>query len=228
MPGPHPAGVMASMRLDLGSPVRCADGDFGTLADVVIDPTTRRVTHLVVQPEHDPGLARLVPIARAGTSETAIELDCTIDDVHKLEPVHEVAFLRLGELRPDDPDWDVGVEDVMALPYYSGVYASEPLDLGRDVTISYDRIPKGEVEIRRSSAVFSDDDHHLGHVDGFVVDDEHITHVLLERGHLWGRREVAIPIGEVARVENDVVTLRLSKDAVGDLPSHHVSRWRSR
>ncbi len=38
------------MRLDLGSPVRCTDDAFGELADVVIDPETRRVTHLVVQP----------------------------------------------------------------------------------------------------------------------------------------------------------------------------------
>jgi sporulation protein YlmC with PRC-barrel domain len=209
------------MRLDLGSPVRCTDGDFGKLADVVIDPTTRRVTHLVVQPEHDADRKRLVPVARASASGTAIELDCTSDEVRRLDPVQEIAFLRLGEYPADDPDWDVGVEDVMALPYYE----AEPLELPSDVTVAYDRVPKGEVEIRRSSAVFSGDDHHLGHVDGFVVDDEeHITHVVLERGHLWGRREVAIPIGEVARVENDVVTLRLSKDAVGELPSHRVHR----
>ena len=63
------------------------------------------------------------------------------------------------------------------------------------VTVRYDRIPKGEVELRRASAVHSSDGHHLGHVDGFVVDDqEHITHIVLERGHLWGKREIAIPV----------------------------------
>ena len=36
----------------------------------------------------------------------------------------------------------------------------------------------------------------IGDVDGFVIDaGEHITHVVLERGHLWGRKEVTIPIG---------------------------------
>ena len=64
----------------------------------------------------------------------------------------------------------------------------------------YDRVPKGEVGVRRASAVISADGHSLGEVDGFVVDaDEHITHFVLERGHLWGRKEVTIPIGAVAR-----------------------------
>ena len=53
--------------------------------------------------------------------------------------------------------------------------------------MTYDRVPKGEVEIRRSSAVTSADGHDLGQVDGFLVDGEaHITHFILERGHLWG------------------------------------------
>jgi hypothetical protein len=62
-------------------------------------------------------------------------------------------------------------------------------------------------------------------VDGFVIDDDDlITHFVLERGHLWGRREVTIPIGAVARVESDVVYVALSKDEVGDLPAVRVHR----
>jgi uncharacterized protein YrrD len=92
--------------------------------------------------------------------------------------------------------------------------------------VVWDRVPKGEVELRRSSRVMSTDGDYLGDVDGFLVDDgEHITHFVLERGHLWGRREVTVPINAVASVESDVVTLSLSKDEVGALPSHRVHRW---
>ena len=42
---------------------------------------------------------------------------------------------------------------------------------------------------------------------------------MLEHGHLWGKREVVIPIGAVARVETDAVVLTLSKDEVGALES---------
>jgi hypothetical protein len=140
--------------------------------------------------------------------------------------VHEAAYLRLGESPTEDPDWDVGVEDVLAMPYYTGLDVSEyPAELDSPVTILYDRVPKGEVEVRRASAVISADGRSLGEVDGFLVDaDEHITHFVLERGHLWGRKEVTIPIGAVARVETDAVHVALSKDEVGALPAVRVGR----
>jgi sporulation protein YlmC with PRC-barrel domain len=217
------------MRLEIGNRVRCTDGVYGELADIVIDPLEKRVTQLVVQPEQSEGEARLVPIrlAKSGDGgQREIELECTLDEAQRFESVHEAAYLRLGESPAEDPDWDVGVEDVLAMPYYAGVdvglYTGE---LDSNVTINYDRVPKGEVEVRRASAVISADDHSLGEVDGFVVDaDEHITHLVLERGHLWGRKEVTIPIGAVAKVESDVVYVALSKDEVGDLPAVRVGR----
>ncbi len=96
------------------------------------------------------------------------------------------------------------------------------------MVVGYDRIPKGEVEIRRTSAVTSADGHTVGHVDGLMVaDDQHISHVVLQHGHLWGRREVGIPISDVDRVENDEVVLRLTRDEVGELPSVRVRRGRA-
>jgi sporulation protein YlmC with PRC-barrel domain len=215
------------MRLELGTPVRCTDGTFGELADVVIDPISRRLTHLVVRPGHEQGQARLVPVELAASDDNGSEvsLDCTVDEVTKLEPVHEYAYLRLGESPVEDPQWDVGVEDVLALPYYEAdPYGPSPI-YDTNVGMAYDRVPKGEVEIRRASAVASVDGHDLGQVDGFLVDAEgQITHVILERGHLWGRREVTIPIGAVATVATDAVTLSLSKEEVGSLPSVRVHR----
>jgi sporulation protein YlmC with PRC-barrel domain len=218
---------MPPRRLDLGSPVHCADAQFGELADVVIDPTTRCVTHLVVRPHTRPDDARIVPVDWA-TSEgtgTAIRLSATVAEVDRLDPLHETAYLRLGEFPVEDPDWDVGVEDMLGLPYFQGIEA-QPIEADPHVMVGYDRIPKGDVEIRRASAVTAADGAHLGHVDGFVVDQAgHISHVVLERGHLWGRRDVTIPIGAVDRVENDVVVLRLTTGEVGALPSHRVRRW---
>jgi hypothetical protein len=91
--------------------------------------------------------------------------------------------------------------------------------------ISYDRIPKLEVEIRRSSAVISTDGHHLGHVEGFLIGSGEIADIVLERGHLWGRREIVIPAAAVERVENDAITLSLTKDQVGQLDVRRVHRW---
>jgi hypothetical protein len=44
-----------------------------------------------------------------------------------------------------------------------------------------------------------------------------VTHVLLQEGHLWGRRDVAIPASVVTKVENGI-WLNLTKEQVEDLP----------
>lgn len=224
------------MRLELGRPVNCSDGPFGKLADIVVDPTKRRVTHLVVEPDGDHGKARLVPIELASAEDgekSAIAVRCSVAEADQLELVEESAYLRLGEAPEVEPGWDLGVETVLAEPYYyygtvGGLgYESGPSDYDPHVSLSYDRIPKGEVEVRRASEVTSADGHQLGQVDGFLVgDDDAITHFVLEQGHLWGRREVTIPITAVARVLTDAVTLTLTKDEVGELPSVRVHRWK--
>jgi hypothetical protein len=45
-----------------------------------------------------------------------------------------------------------------------------------------------------------------------------VTHVLLQEGHLWGRKEVAIPIGAVTRVGDDGIELSITRQDVEDLP----------
>ena len=49
----------------IGAEVDCADGPWGRLDRVVVDPLTRSVTHLVVEPRHRRGLGRLVPMPPA-------------------------------------------------------------------------------------------------------------------------------------------------------------------
>jgi len=201
----------------------------GKMADLVIDPTTRRVTHLVVEPDLQLELAgpRLVPVelVNPGHEASELTLHCTVEQIRKLESVREIAYLRVGTFPVDDPNWDVGVSDVLALPYYGpgeAYSAAYPSDL----EMAYDRIPKGEVEVRRSSLVTSKDGHDLGHVEAFIVDGEgKVTHFVLEHGHLWGRRDIAIPIGSVAEIKTDEVTVSLTKDEVGTLPAARVKRW---
>jgi len=212
------------MRLELGTEIQCGGEVFGELADVVIDPLSRQVTHIVVRGKQD--TARLAPIAIVKPEgERGLRLTCSPDEARKLESVQDFAYLRVGELPVDDPDWDVGIERVLALPYYE---TGEPMGYTVDegIGIAYDRVPKGEVEIRRSSEVISADGSLVGHVDGLLVDEEqHVTHVVLERGHLWRRRDVTIPLGAVAKVEMDTVTLSLSKSEIEDLPAVPVRRW---
>jgi len=218
------------VRLENGQDVRCADAPFGELADVVIDPTTAKVTHVVVQPHDEPDAARLAPIdlVERDDESTVLSLRCTVAEALALEQVQEFAYLRAGEFPVVDPGWDIGVQDLLVSPYYAtaGIGNDPEQDYDPHVGGHYHRIPKGNVEIRRASEVFASDGDRIGHVDGFLVDAEgQITHVVLERGHFWGRRDVSVPIGNVETVETDAVKLDLSKDEVSALPQHRVHRW---
>ena len=88
---------------------------------------------------------------------------------------------------------------------------------------TYDRVPKGEVN-PPNSAVYATDGHHLRHVDGFVVVGEDITRFVFERSHMWGKRNVTIPIGAVSEVANDTVTL-ISPRRGRRTPGGRVHRW---
>ena len=218
------------MRLELERPVRCTDGSGGTFSDLVVDPVQRKVTHIVVQAGDPDPVARLVPFQLVVGGDDAagtLSLGCTGAELAKLDPVREYAYLPLDELPEGSQEWDVGVEDVMVVPNYEaaelGVYAVEA---DPSVGVAYDRVPKGEVEIRRTSGVQSADGHHLGDVVAFLVDGGAITDVVVVRGHLWKTKDVTIPIASAATIETNAITLSLSKAEAEKLPGKPAQGWR--
>jgi uncharacterized protein YrrD len=74
------------------------------------------------------------------------------------------------------------------------------------------------VAVRRGEHVHATDGG-IGRVKGLVIDprNHHVTHVLLQEGHLWGRKEAAIPIRAVAST-GDGIRLKITKQDVQDLP----------
>ena len=54
----------------------------------------------------------------------------------------------------------------------------------------------------------------------------HVTHVLLQEGHLWGRKDVAIPISAVTRIAARI-EVSLSRQQVHDLPPVAIDRPQS-
>jgi hypothetical protein len=201
------------MRLQLGCAVGCVDGDAGVLADLVIDPGARRVTHLVVEPRHRHALARLVPIALARESGAGLALSCRSSELHRMPEVHEFAFGRLYAFPVLDPGWTVGVQDALATPDpdYPGL-AWNPGDGEPRVSVVFDRIPGGEVELRRGSSVTTADGWPLGTVAGATAaDDDRLTHILVRRHRLGRSGDTVLPIGAVERLDTDAVVLRLTK-----------------
>ncbi len=200
------------MSFAIGTQVSCADGACGRISRLVVDPVAKAATHLVVDPAHWSGLGRLVPIGLAEPAPDGVRLACTQAEFEQLDSAEETEFISsAGTYGPYQP------AEVLAWPYYSlGGIGTEA---GIPPSISYDTVPLGEVEVRRGEHVHATDGS-IGHVQGLVVDplSRHVTHVLLSEGHLWGRKQVAIPIAAVAALADDGIRLTLSKREIGDLP----------
>jgi sporulation protein YlmC with PRC-barrel domain len=209
---------MAEEAFTIGSEVSCTDGDAGELTRVVVDPVAGVLTHLVVEPKGRLGLARLVPIdlvdADAGAGQ--VRLTCTLAEFAHLDPAEETQFV------PGTQGYGAyGPQQVLTWPYSTaggGHGVPDRLLDGVSETVTYDTVPAGEVEVRRGEHVHATDGE-IGHVEGLVIDprNHHVTHVLLQEGHLWGRKEVAIPISAVTSTD-DGIRLSLTKHEVGSLP----------
>ena len=208
------------MNLALGTTVRCSDGAVRELADIVVDGPGRRVTHLVVQPKRQHEEARLVSLELVGEDANGgVSLFCTAETLDGLERVHEYAYLPAGQQPEENPQWDVGVEDVLVVPSVEPLDMAEP-ELDPNVNLMYDRVPKGEVELRVTSSVYTKDEHRVGSVKGVVVGEDCVVTVLtLQRGHLWWKREISVPADAIASLENDIATLAVEKSELKRFPS---------
>ena len=194
--------------------MRCRDGPLGDLRDVVIDPTQRRVTHLVLVPHQLTGGPRIVPLELSApdAQSPGLLLQCTVAEAAKLPRVEEFRELPIGEFPEGTDTWDVGVQDLRPMPHYDAgamvEYVPEPTS---ELLMTFDRIPKGEVEIQRDSVVKTGDGHDAGQLEGLLVDAGSITHLLLRSGYLWWRRELRVPVQEITELRTDSVTLRCAR-----------------
>jgi len=218
---------MAETPYTIGTEASCTDGACGEVARIIVDPVARAITHLVVEPKHEHKHGRLVPLSLVEITPGGIRLHCTRAEFEKLDPAEETQF-RPASGWPGSEGY--GSEQVLSWRYYglasgtgtgdgTGLDSSAGAGRGHAMrTVTYDSVPLGEVEVCHGDRVHATDGE-IGLVEGLVIDprDHGVTHVLLQEGHLWGRKEVAIPIGAVTSVDIGI-SVNLSKQQVGDLP----------
>jgi PRC-barrel domain len=212
----------------IGAEVICEDGVCGSLSRVVVDPVRQVLTYLVVETKQRPRVGKLVPTKLVESSSDSIQLHCNMADFEMLEDAEETELIAGG-----GGEWGYGEGQIMALPYFGlgmggmglgmGAAGMAGMDLAGAAAgpeaVTYDKVPLGDVEVRRGQPVITTDGP-AGRVRGLVIDksDHHVTHVLLEEGHLWGEKEVAIPISAVTNIDAEGAHLNLSKSDVRDLP----------
>lgn len=191
-------------HIPLDAQVHCSDGAAGRSTCLILDPIREVVTQVVVYDGGRPiELERVVPIERiADTTHDSISLDCTRDELRALPTFDSVGYIP----REDDAGtrtffWPFARPEAVNLP------------------LEHERIPLGELALRRGADIEATDGH-VGKLGELLVDEEgRITHVVLMEGHLWGRREVAVPVSMIEDAEDDLVRLRVGRNAVEELPA---------
>jgi sporulation protein YlmC with PRC-barrel domain len=202
------------MDIPVNAAVKCADGPTGRSIVLIVDPIMRQVTHIVVRQKGGLHMERLVPVGLVTVSTPhEIQLRCTLEELDRMELFVDVEFIP-----SEYPYMAYDAEDQVFWPY---VQAEEDAM----VPIETERIPPGELAIHRGAHVHATDGR-VGKIDEFLVDlaDGHITHLVLREGHLWGQRDVTIPVSEIQRIDEDAVYLKLDRHNIEKLPGIPVKR----
>jgi sporulation protein YlmC with PRC-barrel domain len=202
------------MDIPVNVEVACADGLCGQSTYVIINPISRQVTHVVVKGKKGLHTEHLVPIDLvADTTRDLIRLRCTTEELAKIELFTETEYVQ-----ERIPDVDYMEDGYLVWPYHIP-------KLDTTIPVTHQRIPHGELAVRRGARVEATDGH-VGRVDEFLVDpvDTHITHLVLREGHLWGQKDVTIPVSHIDRIEADTVYLNLDKHSIEALPAIPIRR----
>jgi hypothetical protein len=216
------AAMAEAAGFTIGAEASCSDGVCGKVSRMILDPVALTVTHLVIEPKHRGKSGRLVPVHLVENTTGHIRLRCTIADFDKLDPAEETDLV-------EGADYEGGYGQAGSVQGYggtggmgvggsaSGMGIGMGLGHSRPVVVQ-DVVPLGEVDVQRGERVHALDGE-IGRVQGFLVDpgDDHVTHVLLQEGHVWGHKNVAIPISAVTGIDNGI-RLNLTKKQLEDLP----------
>jgi sporulation protein YlmC with PRC-barrel domain len=199
------------MDIPIGVEVFCTDGLCGRTTRVVLRPKTEEITHLVVKENGSPHREVLIPVtAVTATTPDSINLRYTRHKIADLQPFTETDYVQVEVPSPAD-----GI-------YYMMPYAYPEVET---LAVKHKAIPADELAVRRGAWVEATDGP-VGRVDEFLVDPEsdHITHLVLREGHIWGQKEVTIPISEIERIEENAVYLKIDKRKIEALPAIPVRR----
>ncbi len=202
------------MDIPMNAEVYCSDGLCGHSTYIIVNPVSQQVTHLVVKDKRAPHTERLVSVKLVTeTTHDLVRLRCSREELDEMESFTETEYIREGI-----PDYERYGDTYLVWPY-------RVPDVTRTVAVRHKRVPHGELAIQRGVRVHASDGR-IGRVDEFLLDpqDGHITHLILREGHLWGQKDVTIPISEINRIEENKLYLKLNKRDVGKLPSIPVRR----
>jgi sporulation protein YlmC with PRC-barrel domain len=213
------------LQIPLNARVEYSDGvawhSMGNSEYVLINPVIDQVTHFVVKEDTSPNTEYIVPVDLVTeTSADTIRLHCNKSEIEKLKP-----FIKTTFIEENVPYSNLSF---MGGGYGIGSFAYLPFvtpETTVQVPVEHLQIPPGELAVQRGTRVEATDGY-VGKVDEFVVNSEngHITHLVMREGHLWGKKEVIIPLSAMGDTHDDTVFLKIDKKHIESLPTFPLHR----
>ena len=190
--------------IPLNARVESVDGPCGQSTRVIVNPETLRVTHFVVRQEAPPQTQRLVPVDQVvETTRDLIRLRCTGDELGKMKQFLVTEYRQVE------------------IPRYIGGQAGQPSRSVPEIVtlpVEEERVPAGGQAIREGARIEATDGK-VGRVDELLLDSDsgQITHLVLREAHMWGVKDVALPVSVVEKVVKGTVYLKLDKATISGM-----------
>lgn len=221
------------MELKEGTQVMTPDGEeVGRINRFVLDPTTKEMTHIVVQKGWLLPEDKVIPfdLIDSATDERVV-LNTEIEDFDQLPPFEETHYIR-AEDGDADPAGSMGYRFLPAYywypphgfvgyPAYGLPYPAFPL------VETEQNIPDNTTPVKMGADVISSDDEHVGDVERVLFGESdssasnEATHFLISDGLLFKHRKL-VPAHWVQWVSEDSVHLSVPAGFLETLPDYET------
>ena len=190
------------MDMHLNAHVECLDGRIGRLENIILNPKTEKVTYLVVRGNDLQNTERLVP-------ERLVK-----------EASHDTVYLSISKEKFEGTKNFIQEEYIPPnITLYMAEQAGWNMGTPASVFVEHEAVPAGGLIVHKGAKVFVTDGN-AGKVDDFLVEKKtgRITHLILLEGHLWGKKDISVPVNQIDRYEDGNIYLKIDKSGVEALP----------
>lgn len=186
------------------------DKNAGNVHQVVIDPETNEVTHIVILR----GLIfkddKVIPVENVvSATHERVDLNCKLEEIKAMSPLDIKKYTNLNEAS--------GVSRIYP-PMVGGLY-SDPGPQPYVVTETTRTIPEELIVLKEGAKVISSDEEHVGDVERIYIDEESgkVTRFIISQGLLLKTRK-SVPIQMVDGIEDEEVHLSVGAQQLAELP----------
>jgi uncharacterized protein YrrD len=231
--------MLRSIKQLIGDELRATDGEIGHIKDFYFDDQNWVVRYVVV----DTGswlTGRVVLLTPQVFTNFDLDGVCRSVSLTRKQIENSPGF---NSHEPVSRQYEEEYYNYYGCPYYwtqGGLaafsvtpFATSPLPEKERLIGHTATRHRGDAHLRSTVALHGyhihSDDGAIGHVVDFIVDHETwaISHLIVETGHWFASKEVAIPPQHVVRIsyEESTVFVNLTKEAISNSPRYRVPAW---